>query len=431
MALVGCGDNLAPSASFELVGHADLGARGMNAALAIAGDTAYVGSRIDGAGIAILDIADPEHPAVVGEIGAPEGLAGMSSRELRAVPDKDLLVVMNLACSPDLHGCKSTQGEGENLRFYSIADRRAPQLLSTYPIHGTFRLPRSPHEMFLVRTGDRVLLYVSIPPGVPSLEVIDITDPTAPLSIAHFDPIADGKLPNANGNDILHSVSASPDGRVAYLSHQTGGLVLADLGQVIDRAAAPVISLITPAANAFHWPGEQMGPHGAVKVPGRELLVVGEEVYPMPYGAGCPFGHLHVVDIADPANPTQVGELALAENTCDGAHAHSTFTAHNATVTHDLALVTWYAAGLVAVDLADAAHPKLLAQFVPEPLPHVTVEDPGLGGDPVEMWSYPIIANGLVYAVDVRNGLYILRYRGWHGEQVSGLAFAEGNSNLP
>ena len=275
-----------------------------------------------------------------------------------------------------------------------------------------------------------MLIYVSIPPGVPSLEIIDATDPTQPVSIAGFDPIVDGKLPSGDSNDILHSVSASPDGRVAYFSHQLGGLVLADTSQIIDRVAAPKISLITPPANAFDWPAPAMGPHSAVKVPGRDLLVVTEEVYPMPYGSGCPFGHLHMVDIADPTAPAQVGELALAENTCIGAHANSTFTAHNATVMHDLALVSWYAAGLVAVDIADAAHPALLAQFVPEPLAQVTTEDPALGGDPVEMWTYPIIANGIIYVVDVRNGLYALRYRGWHGEQVSGTAFAEGNSNL-
>src|SRR5687768_12219503 len=107
-ALAGCGDNLRPSARFELVGHSDLGARGMNAALAVAGDIVYVGSRIDDtiagrdAGVLIVDVSDPAAPEVVGSIGAPdEGLPGFSSRELRALPDRDLLIVLNLACSPD------------------------------------------------------------------------------------------------------------------------------------------------------------------------------------------------------------------------------------------------------------------------------------------------------------------------------------------
>ena len=72
----------------------------------------------------------------------------------------------------------------------------------------------------------------------------------------------------------------------------------------------------------------------------------------------------------------------------------------------------------------------ILGELRPEPLATVTNEDPGLGGDPVEMWSYPVIKDGLIYVIDVRNGLYILRYRGHHEEQVTEETFLEGNSNL-
>jgi len=46
------------------------------------------------------------------------------------------------------------------------------------------------------------------------------------------------------------------------------------------------------------------------------------------------------------------------------------------------------------------------------------------------MWSYPIIKDGLIYVVDVRNGLYILRYAGPHAAELSSVKFLEGNSNL-
>jgi len=49
---------------------------------------------------------------------------------------------------------------------------------------------------------------------------------------------------------------------------------------------------------------------------------------------------------------------------------------------------------------------------------------------PVSMWSYPIIKDGLIYVVDIRNGLYILSYHGRWGEEVSERRFLEGNSNL-
>jgi hypothetical protein len=46
------------------------------------------------------------------------------------------------------------------------------------------------------------------------------------------------------------------------------------------------------------------------------------------------------------------------------------------------------------------------------------------------MWSFPIIHNGLIYVVDIRNGLYILRYNGPRANEITGIAFLEGNSNL-
>jgi hypothetical protein len=48
----------------------------------------------------------------------------------------------------------------------------------------------------------------------------------------------------------------------------------------------------------------------------------------------------------------------------------------------------------------------------------------------VVIWSFPIIRNGLIYVVDIRNGLFVLRYRGPHHNSVDHVAFLEGNSNL-
>jgi hypothetical protein len=62
----------------------------------------------------------------------------------------------------------------------------------------------------------------------------------------------------------------------------------------------------------------------------------------------------------------------------------------------------------------------------------VATEDPALssGLDKVVMWSYPIVKDGLVYVVDLRNGLYVLRYRGPHEREIACMRFVEGNSNV-
>jgi hypothetical protein len=397
----------------------------MNAALAVAGDTVYVGARNDSQPILIVDVADPAAPAIVGEV---PGLAGMSQRELRAVPDLNLLVVLSMQCSPQLHACTGA-GETESLKLYDIADRRAPALLSTYPIAGSRFFPRGPHEFYLRRDGARVLLYVAAPGASPSLEIVDATDPRAPTKFATFDPRMAGLMPRGP-DDILHSVTASSDGNQLYLSHQLSGLLVA------DGSALPAITLMTPPSAALDFsPPGTMGPHSAVPIPGRDALIVTEEVYPIPFGTGCPWGHLRTVDVSNPGVPVLLAELGVPENdpaTCAGRPMEDlvAFTAHNTTTTQNLALVTWYAAGLQAIDVSDPAKPRALGELRPEPIPTVAVEDPYLGGNGIEMWSYPVIKDGLIYVVDVRNGLYILRYTGLWEEQVAGEEFLEGNSNL-
>jgi hypothetical protein len=433
IALAACGDNAVPRGELELVGHTELDYRGMNAAMAIAGDVAYIGSRIDNKPVLIVDIKDPANPHVVGEIGMPiEGLPGMSSRELRATTDPPMLFILNLICSPTLHGCLTGGGEVENIKQFDISSPLSPLLVGTHPVKGDLRTSRSPHEFFVWQDPtdhSRVLLLLAAP-GVPSLEILaamPVGDPTLLLS---FDPYREGGVPSGGENNILHSVAASDDGRTLYLSHQTAGLFVADASTIIDKAETPQLTMLTTAQAALKFGA--MGPHSALPVPGRKLLLTTEEVYPPPFGAGCPWGHVRMVDIANPAAPTLLGEYKLAENdpSCTADGPMITFTSHNATATANVGLVTWYAGGLQAIDISDPSAPFQLAEFKPEPLPQVAVEDPGLGGSKIEMWSYPIIRDGLIYVIDSRNGLYILRYSGRWGEEIKERDFLEGNSNL-
>src|SRR5262249_50498193 len=110
----------------------------------------------------------------------------------------------------------------------------------------------------------------------------------------------------------------------------------------------------------------------------------------------------------------------------------TSYSSHNPTVLPDLAFVTWHSGGLQAFSIADPTHPLQTGFFFPSPLPSVATEDPALslGLNKVVMWSYPIIKDGLIYVVDIRNGLYVLRYTGASADEVAGISFLEGNSNL-
>ncbi len=63
------------------------------------------------------------------------------------------------------------------------------------------------------------------------------------------------------------------------------------------------------------------------------------------------------------------------------------------------------------------------------PLPAVAADDPTLGSYPVRVWSSPIVRDGLVYVVDIRNGLYVLRYTGPGASEVAAAELVEGNAS--
>src|SRR5919198_5499181 len=76
-------------ASITEVGHEPLLNRGMNAAIAVNGDYAYIGSRTDGShpglptgGIMVVDISKPHKPQLVTQ-NPIDPAPGESSRELR------------------------------------------------------------------------------------------------------------------------------------------------------------------------------------------------------------------------------------------------------------------------------------------------------------------------------------------------------------
>jgi len=393
--------------TLELVGRHDLGARGMNAALAIGDHCAYVGSRSDDPPL-ILDIADPAHPEQVGELAAH---AGSTSRELRVAPAAHLLVVMHYAL----------KGRLNQFDFYHWdADCRRPVAVGTYGLGD-----RRPHEFYLWQDParpDRVLLFVTVPRGRDrNLEVIDASNPASPVSIGGWSMPA-GLAAGAS----LHSVALSEDGRTAYLSLWTGGLLLADASDFTSGAGSPALRLITPAANALRYaPGNV---HSAVPLPGRPLVVLTDEEY---VPAGCPYGWARLVDVSEATRPRLAGSLQAPEN--DPARCRAAplgaYTSHNPSLTPHLALITWYSAGLQVFDVSDPLNPGRVAEYRSGGV-SPRRRDAALGGTAAMTWSYPVIHEGLIYVSDINQGLMVLRYQGPHAGEVSGLAFAEGNSNL-
>jgi hypothetical protein len=501
----------ADASNVQLVGHSPLFNRGMNAAIAIYDHYVYVGNRTDASstcvgatgepqgtgcthphpGIIILDVKDPSNPTVVGEIGPPHaGLVGITTRELRVWPDKQLLIVMNFRCNLHLHAC--TNGTDAqfpyNISFFSLADPANPTFISSYVPTSHAGRAVKPHEMFLwtdPKSAGRALLYLSTPttstdPAIPNLIVADISQVAAGGSVHE---IAEGNWNNRfpgtdrvdypidpatkkcgpyDCNLFVHSMGVTPDGKRTFLAMEAGQFLVLNTASVADETQPNSVQslngdLITDPANRPTWGQNPPSPtavpmhcpntcsdgHSAIKVPGRALALTTDEVYGTYTGPvqGCPWGWERLIDISDAAHPRILGEYKIAQDQaafCDTlsptapTELYTSYSSHNPTVVRDLAIVAWHSGGLQISDISDPAHPAQAGFYVPTPVGTVATEDPALtrGESKVAMWSYPIIKDGLIYVVDVRNGLYILRYTGPHADEINTVKFLEGNSNL-
>ncbi len=481
------------SKNFVLVGHDPLFGRGMNAAATIFRHFVYIGNRTDGSaicgvgdprgpgancphphpGVLIEDVADPAHPHVVGEIGPPfEGNTGITSREVRVWPRAKLLVVMNFRCSSVIHACP--RGTDKlfpfDLAFYSLADPVHPTFISSYVPTSAAGLQVKPHEMYLwqdPKRPGRALLWISTPeltsdPAVPNMMIVDISQvadggPVTEVAEGNWNEL----YPNGGSevtfqNDLYtHSMAPTADGTRTYLSMEGGEMLVLDTSAVAsDSSPGTVINLnndlITDPANRPIWGNPLPGclkacpeGHSSVPLPGRPYVLVTDEIYGTFTDPtfGCPWGWVHMINVSDPAHPQIVGEYKITQDEqpfcgspADDAATEqfTSYSSHNPTVLPDLAFIDWHSGGLQAIDIADPANPAQAGWFSPTPLASVATEDPALSRGPnkVVLWSYPVIRNGLIYVIDIRNGLYILRYTGPHAAEAAGIHFLEGNSNL-
>src|SRR6266536_2841335 len=423
-------------------------------------------------GILIVDVSNPTAPANVGEIGPPyAGLPGITTRELRVWPQQKLLMVMTFRCSSVIHDCAPGNDTtfAFDIKFFDLSDPVSPRFVGAYVPTDRAGARVKPHEMYLwvdPRNADRALLWLSTPstsvdPNRPNLMIVDISTAPAVTDVAegNWNQFFPGAANPANYDfDLsLHSMAPTADGSRTNLAYLRGGFGVLDTSAVARDTDDHLISLndklLTPVPNFVRWgtgnqcPGHTAAgcseSHSAVPVPGRPFELNTDELYGTftTPSFGWPWGWARLINVANPARPHLLGEYKIFQNTQTfhgspgddlATEQFTSYSSHNPTVLRDLAFIAWHSGGLQAIDIADPGDTTQAGWFSPAPLASVATKDPALNGGPnkVTIWSYPIISNGLIYVIDIRNGLYILRYTGTDASDVAGIRFLEGNSNL-
>jgi hypothetical protein len=264
----------------ELVGHSDLGGRGLNGSVWAHRDAAYVGTwgpRSNnpalclGRGVTIVDIADPRRPAVVGSVAERPGTSAedvqviaVSSPAFRG----DLLATGIQRCASNVNG---------GLSLWDVTDPRKPAELGFFEIGGG---PVGVHEFSMFRRGPRVIALLAVPfselvdpEQQGDLRIVDISDPRAPVLISHWGlnralGVAPRQGVGRDAHNYAHSVRTSPDGQLAYVSYWDAGVVILDIS---DLASPRYLGRTT------FGPDEEGNAHSTALAKGGRVLVEADE----------------------------------------------------------------------------------------------------------------------------------------------------------
>ncbi len=238
-----------------------------------------------------------------------------------------------------------------------------------------------------------------------SMRVIDIRDPHTPRQVARWE------TPRSSAGRMLHDIDVK-DG-LAYLSYWNDGLVVLDVGNGVrgGRPENPVLvsqlkydlNTLYRDVEAVGGPGFIRGTHTAWRA-GRYVFV-GDEVFSAKprategggvIGLGRAYGRLHVVDLADIANPRVV---AWYEPKDGGAH--------NVWVAGDTLYLGDYQGGLRVLDISGDLRGDLQQQG--REIAHVVTGDKqGHVANAPNAWG-AIYRDGYIYVSDINSGLWIVK----------------------
>ncbi len=364
----------------------------------------YPTNLFDGeAGVNVMDMSDPAHPALVTRLTTPAMLSPHESVVVSKERGILAAVMGNPAAAPGV------------VDVYDISqDCRHPIWKSTTPI-GVLG-----HESGMSPDGKT---FYSASPGSPTLVAIDISNPNLPIPLALMPFYSHGLSVSADGNRIyIASIGISGTVR-AYSNSQIPNfpdpnhdraLVIVDVSEIQARVPNPQIHEIS----RLQWhPGSIPQNAIPITIKGHPYLVEIDE-----YGQQYEVGAGRIIDIADETHPQVISNLRLevhnpehfAEEKGDpGANfVGQGYAGHycNVPTRVDPTIVacSMILSGLRVFDIRDPYHPKEVAYFnapiqprvlpVPSPASNYAMSSPSFVPERHEIW----------YS-DTYSGFYVVR----------------------
>ncbi len=234
------------------------------------------------------------------------------------------------------------------------------------------------HNLWIDEASEYAFIENSYPQNI---KTVDISNPENPIQVGTF-----------SGNDGIDCHDIYTRGDFAYVSEGWSNLFsIYDISDISDPISLASISVIGYAHNA--WLNDS-GTH----------LITTEETDLIT---------LKIWDIQDLDNINLVSDY-LGENNL----------AHNVHVMDDQLIISHYTTGVKIVDIFDPENPVEVAAYDTYP----TNDNGGYYG----CWgAYPYTQNGMLYASDMQNGLFILDYTPKYASWRIGHLYNEDGQALP
>jgi hypothetical protein len=379
-------------------------------------------------GTSIIDVTNVRRPRYLFHIpGAPGAGEGGGAQMVRIANGSDLpkgdprKVYL-------LRARNSSGPEGSSHEIWDVTDPREPGLLTTV-VSGLVDTHKSWWEP---NTG--IAYLVSGVPGWRAermTQVFDLSDPANPVHIRDFGLV--GQEPGSTGDvpTDLHGPISVPEKNRIYFGFGTssdGYLQIVDREKLLTGPPEPTPeNLLFPQVSRLNL-SSQWGAHTTFPVLGmtvagdtrfeggglRDIVVIVNEST----ANECAEAHqmVFLADITDETTPQIISNYHVTESSGDFCSRGGRFGAHssNENMTSiyykKIVFVTYFNAGVRAVDIRDPFTPKEVGYYIPEVTENT---DPRDGKIAIQSNNVEVDNRGYIYVVDRANtGMHVLRARG-------------------